>query len=167
MNIAIEPKQREPRKRSLVDTTSSALLMCLEADRDDLGITIDVGHVYQAGMNVSQNIEIAAKYNKIFNFHVNDNYGSLDDDMMLGSVRFIENIEMFYTLEKIGYNKYLSVDIFPFRDKGIAATRESILYMKKYNEIVNRIGFDELKKLIDAGDFTEVLRVVRNEVFSF
>jgi len=164
MKLALEPKLREPREHAIIDTTSTALLISLETGKDNVGITIDVGHVLQAGMNVSQNIEIVNKYGKIFNFHVNDNYGTWDDDMIFGSVRFLENLELFYTLEKIGYDKYLSVDIFPFRDKSIEATRESILYMKKYQEMVNKIGMERLKKLIANNDITEVLSVVRKEL---
>ena len=164
LKLALEPKLREPRGRSLIDTTNTALLICLETGKENVGVTIDVGHVFQAGMNVSQNIEIANKYGKMYNFHVNDNYGTWDDDMIFGSVRFLESLEMFYTLEKIGYDQYLSVDIFPFRDKSIEATRESILYMKKYREMVNKIGMEKLSELIAGNDITEVLAVVRKEL---
>lgn len=164
MRLALEPKLREPRGRSLIDTTQTALLMSLEAGRDNIGVTIDVGHVLQAGMNVSQNMEIVNKYGKMYNFHVNDNYGTWDDDMIFGSVRFLESLEMFYTLNKIGYDKYLSVDIFPYRDRSIEATRECLLYMRKFQEMVDKIGMERLEQLISANDITEVLAVVRKEL---
>jgi len=165
VKLSLEAKLREPRGRALVDTVNTALLMSLETGKDNVGLTIDVGHVYQSGMNVSQNIEVAHKYGKMFNFHVNDNYGTWDDDMIFGSVRFLESLEMFYTLEKIGYDKYLSVDIFPYREDSIKATRESLMYMKKYHEMVNKIGIERLSNLISKNDVTEILAIIRTELF--
>ncbi len=64
----------------------------------DLHNAIDTGHVFYAQQNVAQNVEVAARYNKLFMMHVNDNYNLWDDDMIAGSLRYTEYIEMFYAL---------------------------------------------------------------------
>lgn len=165
LKISIEPKIREPRNRSIIDTVSTALLLCHDVGRDNLGITIDIGHTLQAGQNIAQNIVLAHKHNKLFNLHVNDNYGSWDDDMIVGSVHLMEFLEMMYFLDRIGYSNWISVDIFPFREDSLNAARECILHIQKYNSLIELIGNNRLSQLIQAGDITETLKIIRETIF--
>lgn len=164
IKLTLEPKLREPRNRSLIDTTPTALLMCMEADRKNVGVTIDLGHVLQAGQNMAQNVEIALKYDRLFNIHVNDNYGSWDDDMIVGSVHLMEYLELFYSLKKYGYDKWLSVDIFPYRERQFEAARECILYMEKFREKIDIMGVDKLSDIISTGDACAALKFIRETV---
>jgi len=165
IKLTLEGKIREPRNRSLVDTTMTALLMCMEIDRDNVGVCIDVGHVFQSQQNVAQNIEVAARYGKLFMMHANDNYNLWDDDMIVGSIRYTEYVEMFYSLRKVQYDGFISVDIFPYREDQYEATRQSVLNMKKFDEAVDRIGFEQLGKLIGEGDPCKTVAAVREAVF--
>ena len=166
VNLTLEGKIREPRNRCLVDTTMTALLVCMEVDRKNVGVAIDTGHVFQAQQSVAQNIEVAARYNKLFMIHANDNYNMWDDDMIVGSLRLTEYIEMFYSLRKAGYDGFIAVDIFPYRENSYLATRESVLNMKAYDGMVDKIGFDRLKDVIENGDPCEMTKVVREAVFA-
>ena len=165
IKLTLEGKIREPRNRSLVDTTMTALLVCLEVDRENVGVAIDSGHVFQSQQNVAQNIEVAARYGKLFMMHTNDNYNLWDDDMIVGSLRLTEYIEMFYSLRKVGYNGFVSVDIFPYREDQYQATRESVLNMQKYDDMIDLIGFEKLGDLIENGDPCEMTKVIRESVF--
>lgn len=165
INLTLEGKIREPRNRCLIDTTTTALLVCMEVDRKNVGVAIDTGHVFYAQQSVAQNIEVAARYGKLFMMHANDNYNLWDDDMIVGSLRLTEYIEMFYSLRKVGYDGFISVDIFPYREDQYEATRQSVLNMKKYDEIIDRIGFDKLGDVIKNGDPCEMVRVIREAVF--
>ena len=165
INLTIEGKIREPRNRSLVDTTMTSLLACMEVDRDNVGVAIDTGHVFQAQQNVAQNLEVAARYGKLFMMHANDNYNLWDDDMIVGSLRLTEYIEMFYSLRKVNYDGFISVDIFPYREDQYEATRESVLNMKKYDEMIDLIGFEKLGDVIQNGDPCEMTKVLRESVF--
>ncbi len=165
INLTLEGKIREPRNRCLIDTTMTALLVCTEVDRKNVGVAIDTGHVFYAQQSVAQNIEVAARYGKLFMMHANDNYNLWDDDMIVGSLRLTEYIEMFYSLRKAGYEGFISVDIFPYREDQYEATRQSVLNMKKYDEIIDRIGFDKLGDVISNGDPCDMVRVIREAVF--
>lgn len=165
IRITLEGKLREPRNRCLVDTSMTALLLALETDRDNVGVAIDNGHVLQAGQNIAQNIEIVAKYGKLFGMHVNDNYASWDDDMIFGSVHLTELIEMFYSLRKVGFDKGLAVDIYPYRENQFRATEECILNMIKINGMVDVIGWDTLTKLREEGDACEMTKTIREAIF--
>ena len=167
IKIALEPKPREPRNRALVDTTSSALLMCEDTGRDNVGITLDIGHVLCVGGNMAHDIEIAHKYGRLFNLHANDNYSAWDDDMILGSVHTIEFLEVFYALKKIGYDKGFSVDIFPYREDPMEATKECLLNMQLFEQLVDIIGYDELTALIADGKACTGTRFMREKLFGW
>ena len=165
MQVAIEPKPREPRNRSFIDSTTTALLLVQDADRKNVGVTLDVGHILQEGKNIAQSIAYAHAHGKLFNLHINDNYSAWDDDMIVGSVHHIEFIEMFYTMRKIGYDKWVAVDIFPYREDSMRAADESIQYMHKFNELVDIIGIAELDKCIAGDDVTATIKLIREKIF--
>jgi sugar phosphate isomerase/epimerase len=165
IRLTLEGKIREPRNRSLIDTTMTALMMCMDIDRPNVGVAIDTGHVFQSQQNVAQNIEIAARYGKLFMVHANDNYNLWDDDLIVGSLRLTEYLEMFYSLRKVGYDGFVSVDIFPYREDQYEATRQSVLNMQKYDSAIDRIGFERISELIEGGDPCTMVKVVREELF--
>ncbi|MDD3362994.1 MAG: sugar phosphate isomerase/epimerase [Hespellia sp.] len=165
VKLTLEGKIREPRNRCIVDTVTTALLMCIEADRPNIGIAIDTGHVFQAQQNVAQNIEIAARYHKLFMMHANDNYNLWDDDMIVGSLRTTEFIEMFYALKKHKYDGFVSVDIFPYREDSYDCTKQSVLNMKKFDEAVERIGMDKMEELIEESNPCRITETIREVLY--
>lgn len=165
MPVALEPKPREPRNRSLIDSVQTALLLRLECGRDNLGVTLDTGHAIAGGQGLGPSIALAARHGALFNLHTNDNYGSWDDDMIVGSVRLNEALETFYLMEKYSYHGYVSVDIFPYREDAVDAVEESILCMRDYQRVVDKLGVAHIDRLIAAGDMPTTLRAVREAVF--
>jgi sugar phosphate isomerase/epimerase len=165
MKLALEFKVREPRNRCILDTAATTLLIINEVGRENVGMTIDIGHVMQVGQNMAQAVELVSNYGKLFNLHVNDNYAAWDDDMVVGSVHFVEYLELFFILRKVKYDGWLSVDIFPFRENAFEAAKESILYMEKYDQLVEKIGYETLNKLIEQDNPLQALRAIRESVF--
>jgi len=108
---------------------------------------------------------MAMHYKALYNLHTNDNYGVWDDDMIVGSVRLNEALETFYLLNKYGYEGYISVDIFPYRENAIDAVEESIRCMQDYIRVVEKLGVPRIDALIAAGDVPTTLRAVRQAVF--
>ncbi|MDI9505294.1 MAG: sugar phosphate isomerase/epimerase family protein [Candidatus Excrementavichristensenella sp.] len=165
MPIALEPKPREPRNRSLIDNVQTVLLLRYMTGRDNLGITLDTGHVLAGGQGLGTSISLALSENALYNLHTNDNYGAWDDDMIVGSVRLNEMLEAFYLLEKYEYPGYVSVDIFPYREDSIDAVAESILCMKDYVRVVDKLGVEGIDALIREGNVPKTLGVIRRAVF--
>lgn len=165
VKIALEFKPREPRNRSLIENASTALLMCAESGRENLGVCVDVGHVLYANGNMANAVELCGSRGKLFHMHTNDCLGSWDDDMIVGSVHFIEYIELCYVLRKINYQGWCSVDIFPSREDAISAARESVLYISLFDSLVDKIGMDVLGECIRKGDAAHVSRIIREKVF--
>jgi xylose isomerase len=165
IKLTLEGKIREPRNRCLVDTTMTALMICMEIDRPNVGVAIDTGHVFQSQQNVAQNIEVAARFNKLFMMHANDNYNLWDDDLIVGSLRVVEYIEIFYSLRKVGYEGFISVDIFPYREDQYEATRQSVLNMQKFDNAIDLIGFNRLGELIEEGNPCQMTQVLREALY--
>lgn len=165
MKIALEFKLREPRNRCTLDTAGSTLLLAKDVERPNVGLTVDLGHVFQAQGNIAQVVEMCANHGMLYNLHINDNYSAWDDDMILGSVRYTEYIELCYSLRKIGYDGWTSVDIFPFRENGYKAAAESIRLMQTFDRAVDLIGCDKLAACIEGTDATEVFTLIRESIF--
>jgi xylose isomerase len=85
--------------------------------------------------------------------------------MIVGSVRLNEMLEAFYLLKKYEYPGYVSVDIFPYREDSIDAVAESILCMKDYVRVVDKLGVEGIDALIREGNVPKTLGVIRRAVF--
>ena len=62
------------------------------------------------------------------------------------------------------YDGFISVDIFPYREDQYEATRQSVLNMQKYDQMIDMIGFAKLGDVIANGDPCEMVRVVKESV---
>ncbi len=165
IKVGLEPKPREPRNRCFIDSVPTALLLADECGRDNVGVTVDVGHVLVEFRNMAQAAVTAARKGKLFHLHINDNYGGWDDDMIVGSVRQVEFIELFYHLRRIGYKGWCSVDIFPYREDSASAVRESLAYMAKFEELLDVIGMEEMGNCLKGDDATAAVRLLREKVY--
>ncbi len=166
MKLALEFKQREPRNRCLLDSGPSTLLLAQDVDRENLGVTVDVGHVLQNKGNMAQAVELIASRGRLFDMHMNDNYADWDDDMVVGSVHLVEFIELFYMLRKVGYDGWCAIDIFPYREDAFRATEECVEQMLAMDRTVDRLGFERLRELIAREDPLEVLRHIRRTLYA-
>ncbi len=166
IRICLEFKPREPRNRALLNTAATTLLMIQEIDRDNVGVTVDNGHVLQHGENMAQVAALCDRYGKLFNLHLNDNYAAWDDDMIVGSVHLVEYLELLYVLRKINYDGWCSIDIFPFREDAFRATEESVKFVLGYSNWVERVGFEYLTDLVRNGSVTDILKLIRTTLFT-
>jgi len=163
--VTVEAKIREPRNRCIIDTVSTALLVCETVGTKNIGIAVDMGHTLQAQQNIAQNVVMAAKHGRLVSMHANDNYCCWDDDMIAGSVHTVEYLEMFYWLKKYNYDGFLAADIFPYRESTLKCTAETILNLRKFEALVDMIGLEKLEAVISKGDPTEVTKFLRENIY--
>lgn len=159
--IALEYKPKEPRTHSTLARMADTLLMAQETGCANVGVTIDTGHAFVAGEVVGESIVLAKRAgNRLFHMHFNDNHASWDDDMIVGSVHSVTYLETLYWLDRTGYQGWLSMDQYPYREDGVAAIGESILWLYRFDEILcaNR---SEIDALIAAGDAIKTSRFLR------
>lgn len=163
LRFALEYKPKEPRTRSYIARMADTLLLCQETQQENVGVCIDTGHAFVAGENVAEAVVLAKRAgNRLFHMHFNDNHGSWDDDMIVGSVHSTTYVETLYWLDRTGYDGWLSMDQYPYREDAAGAIGESVLWLREYDRIVrdNRARIDELVATGDAVKTSKFLRGV-------
>ena len=152
LKFSLEYKPKEPRTHSTIARMADTLLVALETGKPNVGVTIDTGHAYVAGEVVGESTVLARRAgNRLFHMHFNDNHAFWDDDMIVGTVHSIAYLETLYWLDRTGYDGWLSMDQYPYREDGAAAIGESILWLHRFDEIL-QANRAEIDGLLQAGD---------------
>lgn len=159
--LTVEYKPMEPRKHSLIDTAAKTLLLLDEVNRSNVSLLLDIGHSFYAGENVSEVVSLVSRKGKLGGVHLNDNYRFWDDDMLVGSVHTIETLEFLYWLERVDYDGWYTLDIFPYREDGVKAARESIEWIKAMRRSLDEVGMDRIVKVVDSRDSIEISKLMR------
>ena len=144
---------------------AGTLLVVHEVGLSNVGVTIDVGHALAAYENVGESIAILSRDGgKLFHMHFNDNYRLWDDDMIVGSIHTIEYLEMLYWLDRVGYDGYLSLDQYPYREEPERAIAESIKWLQLFRAMLDRIGSDRVTEVLRRGDAVEAQALLREAI---
>jgi len=162
LRFALEYKPKEPRNFSYHARMADTILAVKETGFPNVGVTIDTGHSFVGGENVAEAVVLAKRAGDLlFHMHFNDNHGSWDDDMIVSSVHMTCYVELLFWLRKTGYNGWLSMDQYPYREDAIDAISESIFWVKKYEQIVDKY-YTEIESLITRNDAVETSRFLRS-----
>jgi xylose isomerase len=105
---------------------------------------------------------LLARSDRLVGVHVNDNYGGGDDDIMVGSVHFWAMMEFLFTLDQIGYDSWLTLDLVPTKESPVDACAQSIVSMMNYQRLLNRIDLEELKKAQQELDSIASQRIIQD-----
>lgn len=163
LRFALEYKPKEPRTHSYIARMADTLLLCQETGRKNVGVCIDTGHAFVAGENVGEAIVLAKRTSdRLFHMHFNDNHGSWDDDMIVGTIHSTTYLETLYWLDRTGYSGWLSMDQYPYREDAAGAIGESVAWLMKFDGVVqkHRAEIDRLLTLDDAVETSRFLRKV-------
>ena len=163
LSFALEYKPQEPRTHSCLARMADTLLLVKEINKDNVGVTLDTGHAFAAGENVSESIVLARRAgNHLLHMHFNDNHGSWDDDMIVGTVHSVCYLEMLYWLDRCEYDGWFSMDQYPYREDAVGALTESIQWLIKFDTILeeHRSTIDSLIAMQDAVETSRFLRTV-------
>lgn len=166
VKLAIEYKAKEPRTHQHINTVGTTVAICEKINRPNVGVVVDLGHSLAAGENPAEAVEFAAMFGRMFDIHVNDNYRSWDDDLLLGSVHFFETLEFFYALRKIGYDEWYDIDIWPSRVDGRKALEESVTRIRWFIDLADKLlKSGEFEGLRKEGNTMDVQRYLREILY--
>ena len=162
LKFALEYKPKEPRTHSYLARMADTLLVCGATGQKNVGVTIDTGHAFVAGESVGEAIVLAKQSgDRLFHMHFNDNHGAWDDDMIVGTVHSVCYIETLYWLDRCGYDGWLSMDQYPYREDAADAIGESVAWLRKFDEIVQARRPD-IDRLLLAANPVETSRFLRD-----
>jgi sugar phosphate isomerase/epimerase len=166
VKVLIEYKPKEPRTHLYVARAADLMLLLDEIGSDNVGALLDIGHSLPGGENPAEAVALLNSRTKtrLDYVHLNDNWRMWDDDMMFGSVHIIESLEFLYWLERTGYDGWYTLDIFPYREDGVKAARESIGWVEALLDLLKKIGFSRIEEVIRGGDATEASRMIRESL---
>ena len=167
VNLVIEYKPKEPRTHCFIATVGKTLLLIEKVNKPNVGAMVDVGHALTAYENTAESVALLHYFgNKLFYMHFNDNWRLWDDDMTAGSVHTLELLELLYWLDRLDYNGWYALDIFPYRENGVRAAEESISWIKSLHGLMGKIGRDRIAEVIESGDAMAASAMVREALFS-
>jgi xylose isomerase len=167
VRLAIEYKPKEPRNRSYFSNVATALLTLKQVEEPNCGITLDFGHALVAYENPAESVALLKCFgDKLYHVHMNDNYRLWDDDMMVGSVHLVENLEFFYWLKRTGYNGWVSIDQFLYREDGVKGTEESVRWIEECSRLADRLDESRIGSIFETGNAIEALGLLRELIFA-
>jgi len=96
-------------------------------DYSNIGLNLDTCHVAVLGENISEIIKKFGK--KIFHTHISDCKNNIHYHLIpgLGDINFKE---VYDSLKKIGYDGYLTAELYPYADNPKEATSKAFIYLK-------------------------------------
>jgi len=162
LKFALEYKPKEPRTHCYLARMADTLLLAQETARTNVGVTIDTGHAFVAGETVAEAIVLAKRAGgRLFHMHFNDNYTTTDDDMIVGTVHTVAYLETVYWLDRCGYDGWLSMDQYPYREDAAGAIGESIQWLQQFLTLVEH-NRSEIAALIEKQDPVATSRFLRS-----
>ena len=165
IKIGIEYKSFEPRKRLLVSTAAKAVALKYDVGAENLGVLLDTGHALYAQENLAEVVAFLARHDALVHVHFNDNYRLSDDDLIVGTVNFLETMEMLYWLDRVGYDGWLSFDPHTVLEDPVRAVEEGCKFVRGLIGTVERVGKAEIEKAIATRQVTEMMALVNRELF--
>ena len=165
IRIGIEYKLREPRNRMTIGDAGKALALAMEIGLDNVGCVIDFGHALQCRESPAESVAIFARHGKLFNVHFNDSFRDWDDDMIVGTVHVWETLEFLYYCRITKYKGWFGLDMFPYREDGVAAAQMAIDNLNAMAAMLDKLDLPALKKAQESMDAIASQEVIRKLVF--
>jgi xylose isomerase len=163
LQIAIEYKPNEPRAYALMPDAGTTLLAVHEADRRNIGVTLDFAHVLYADEMPAHTAHLISRHSHLLGVHLNDGYGKRDDGLMVGTVHPVQTVELFVELDRIGYDGVIYFDTFP--DQGgldpVEEARTNLALVERLRDVAAGLRHDAgLATAIARQDAAASMRIV-------
>ena len=126
----------EPEPDLLVERTTEFKPFIEEIRSPMVGLNFDIGHFYCAGENPAAAFEILFPW--IGHVHIEDIAATRRHNHLIAGEGAIDFVEIFQTMEKLGYQGDISLELYPYVDRPEAAGRESLAYL---TPILHHTGF--------------------------
>ena len=160
MGFAIEYKSKEPRAHLSLSTAARTLRAIDETGLDNIGVVMDFGHSLFAKETPAEEVQLLSRCGRLRSVEVNDNWREWDDDLTVGSVHLLETLDFLLALRRIGWDRPILLDQFPFREDPVAAARRSIAMLQLLHARADRIDAAELRAVQSRQDALEAQQLM-------
>lgn len=168
LDISIEYKPNEPRSWSILPDMATTLHAIRDIARPNLGVTLDFCHMLFAGEMPAKSAALAARHCRIMGVHLNDGYAKRDDGLIAGTVHPIQTVELFWTLDRLGYDGVIYFDTFP--DHGgmnpVEESRANLALTERLRAVATQLrGHDGLTAAMARQDAAASMRIIANQLY--
>jgi xylose isomerase len=166
VTIFLEHKNSEPAMKILMRSIGMTLHVIhkLRAQGlDNVKVNMDWQHLIMNGESLAEYAALLAAEWVLGHQHANDGWGSFDDDNMVGTIRFMETLELAVELRRAGYGdngERLGFDLYPYTEDAVAAVRRSVLQWRFIDSVARRIDDAALREAQQAKDAVRAYEVV-------
>jgi xylose isomerase len=156
VTVFLEHKNSEPAMKILMRNVGMTLHVIHTLRRegiDNVQVNMDWQHLLMNGESLAEYAALLAAEGLLGHQHANDGWGTFDDDNMVGTIRFMETIELALELRRAGYGdngERLGFDLYPYTEDAVGSVRRSVLQWRFIDGVASRIDEEELR-LAQAG----------------
>ena len=165
IKVGIEYKPRETRAYIITRSVDRAIVLAKEVGEKNVGIIMDVGHALFGQENLAESAYVAMRHGMLYHLHLNDNHAIWDDDMIYGTINFWHHLELLVWLKHLGYDRWYSFDIYPYREDPVRATEECVRCLRIMSKLADKIDLNKLKELQLSYRTPDIVREVWSSVF--
>lgn len=164
VRLTLEYKIKEPRNRCHISTVGRAWAIVSRIGSPHVGCTLDVGHSLMAQENPAEAAAILGREGRLFHLHLNDCYRDWDHDMVPGTVNFWETVELFYWLERVGFDGWYGIDIYPYREEGATALQMAVDSIAFFRGLARRAAEAGIGECLSRHDALGAHALLRREL---
>lgn len=166
VRICIEYKPKEPRSHLLFDNAARTMWILSKVARSNVGVLLDVGHAWCGFENAAQSAVLLQREGLLDHLHFNDNYGDWDWDMVPGTLRIPEMVELIYWLQETNYQGYYSIDIVSPRIDPVEAVTQSVKNIRRLYQLAKRIDREQTRANLALHNPIANLSIMSDLMFS-
>src|SRR3954451_13594569 len=130
---------------------------------DNVKVNMDWQHLIMNGESLAEYAALLAAEGLLGHQHANDGWGTFDDDNMVGTIRFMETLELALELRRAGYGERgerLGFDLYPYTEDAVGAVKRSVLHWQFIDGIAARIDEPALREAQSRKDAVRAYEIV-------
>jgi xylose isomerase len=142
IKVFLEHKNSEPAMKILMGNVGMTLHVIHKLRTqgiDNVQVNMDWQHLIMNGENLAEYAALLAAEGLLGHQHANDGWGTFDDDNMVGTIRFMETMELAVELQRAKYDGRLGFDLYPYTEDAVAAVRRSVLQWRFIESIAAKV----------------------------
>jgi xylose isomerase len=166
VTIFLEHKNSEPAMKILMRSIGMTLHVIhkLRAQGlENVKVNMDWQHLIMNGESLAEYAALLAAEGILGHQHANDGWGSFDDDNMVGTIRFMETLELAVELRRAGYGsngERLGFDLYPYTEHAAAAVERSVRQWRFIDSVAERIDDAALREAQSRKDAVAAYELV-------
>ena len=166
IKIFLEHKNSEPAMKILMRNVGMTLHVIHKLRTqgiDNVQVNMDWQHLIMNGESLAEYAGLLAAEGLLGHQHANDGWGTFDDDNMVGTIRFMETLELAVELRRANYGdngERLGFDLYPYTEDAVAAVKRSVLQWRFIDGVATKIDGPELRAAQQEKDAVRAYELV-------